>query len=351
MTASGDAFPDRYSRQVLFSPIGRAGQARLERSRAVLVGCGALGSGILEMLARAGVGCIRFVDRDFVEDSNLQRQSLYTEEDARSRRPKALAAHRALTAINGALAYEPRVADFNASNALEIVRDADVLLDGTDNVETRLLLNEAAVKTGTPWVYGGCVASGGVVMPVLPGRTPCLRCILPPDTEHGDLPTCDTLGIIAPAARIVSSVEAALALRILAGDAGGIRPFMLHFDCWTGDFHRMDLEGARHEACPVCVRGEFPKLAGEGLSRTTVLCGRNMVQVDFPAADPRARRPDFAALRERLSPLGEVSCNAYMLTFTCSPHQLVLFPDGRCLVRGTASPEEAKSLYARYIGL
>lgn len=341
---------DRYSRQILFPPIGPAGQERLSGASVLVVGCGALGSGILELLARAGIGDIRFIDRDFVEPSNLQRQSLYTEDDARARRPKALAAAEALRGINASLRYTPLVKDFHPGNALELAAGVHLILDGTDNMETRFLLNEVSVKTGTPWVYGGCVAAGGVSAPIVPGKTPCLRCLLPTDIERGELPTCDTLGIIAPAARIVSALEVTWALRLLTGGTEAIEPYMLHFDLWAGDFFRMDLQGAQNPDCPVCVHRHLDKLGGENASRAVVLCGRNMVQLDFPSLRPGGQALDLALLAERLAPVGDVSADENMLVFSLPPHQLILFPDGRCLVKGTSNPDEAKSLYSRYIG-
>lgn len=345
-------FTDRYSRQVLFTPIGREGQERLGRSRALVVGCGALGSGILDSLARAGVGTIRFVDRDFVELSNLQRQMLYTEADARERLPKAVAAKNALVRINSTLVYDARVADFNQGNAEALAEGMDLILDGTDNFEARFLMNEVAVKHHLPYIYGACVAATGTCMAIIPGRTPCLRCIVPVPPERGQMPTCDTVGVIGPVVRMVAAQECALALRILTAGRESFPPFLIQTDSWESEFLRVDMSGARWPECPVCALGDFTALAGAGASQAVSLCGRNMVQIVFsppPAGNPPAI--DFEALSRRLAPLGQTCWNGYLLTFSVPPHELILFLDGRCLVKGTTDPAEARGLYAKYFGM
>lgn len=344
---------DRYSRQILFAPIGEAGQHSIGQARVLVVGCGALGSAILETLARAGTGMLRMVDRDYVEESNLQRQCLYTEEHARLKWPKAVAAAAVLRSINSGIRYEPEVADFNHLNAAGLADGIDLILDGTDNFEARQLMNEIAVKQGIPYVYGACVAGSGVVMPVIPGRTPCLKCIMPELPVPGSVPTCDTEGIIGPAVRMVAALETALALRILTGGGPRIPPVMLQLDCWELEAVRMDVANARQDGCAVCGRREFELLEGRGVSRTVVMCGRNMVQIQFPpdAATAESGGLDLAELARRLEASGTVSWNGFLLSFSAPPYELILFPDGRCLVKGTADAAEARGLFARYIGM
>ncbi len=342
---------DKYSRQVLFGPLGEAGQRKLLESGVLVIGCGALGSTILELLARTGIGRLRFVDRDFVEVSNLQRQALYTESDARNRIPKAIAAESALRMINSEPVYEPRVTDVNHSNVEELAAGMDIILDGTDNFETRFLINEVAVKHSLPYIYGACVGSTGVCMPVIPGRTPCLRCILPEIPGRGVAATCDTAGIINPIARIVSSLEVALAMKILAAGPQAVEAAMVQVDCWEWELMKMDVTTARNAECPVCGRQEFPFLAGENSSTAVSLCGRNMVQINFTAGGMAGRAAvDFAGLAARLGHVGPVVWDEYLLTFRVDELELILFPDGRCLVKGTDDLTRAKNAYARYIG-
>lgn len=340
----------RYSRQELFPPFGTAGQEKIRQSRLLLVGCGALGTGILEMLGRAGAGFIRVVDRDYVEISNLQRQTLFTEADAEARVPKAVAAAQQVAACNSEVTCEPVVADFNPGNAEILATGMDAILDGTDNFETRFLINEVAVKLGIPFFYAGCVGSSGSAMAILPGRTPCLRCLLAETPARGDTPTCDTQGILAPAARVASSLEVTLLFRLLALGPDALEPAMIQFDLWEGDWLRMDLSAARRPDCPVCAKGEYEALSGDGQSTAVSLCGRNMVQISFPRRGEAPPDLDFPTLAARLAPLGSVRWNAHTLSLSIPPHELVVFPDGRCLVKGTGDPAEARALYARYIG-
>ena len=343
---------ERYSRQILFAPVGIEGQRKLRAATVLVVGCGALGSSVLELLARAGVGRLRFVDRDFVELSNLQRQALYTERDAAERLPKAVAAHRALGAINSEPVYEPVVADCNHTNAESLAEGVDLILDGTDNFETRFLINEVAVKRSRPYIYAACLGSTGTCMPILPGRTPCLQCIIPEPPARSELPTCDTVGILAPAVRLVSSLECACALRLLVAGPDTIPASLTQLDCWSGEFATVDMADARLADCPVCGRREFRYLSGAEATQAVALCGRNTVQIHFPPADPgRPARVDFARLAERLARVGSTTWNEYLLTFQAPPFELVVFPDGRCLIKGTDDPAVAKTVYAQYIGL
>jgi adenylyltransferase/sulfurtransferase len=337
--------PDRYSRQVLFRPVGPGGQERLARAAVLVVGCGALGSCILETLARAGVGRLRFVDRDFVELSNLPRQALYTEADVRARRPKAVAARGALRPINSAVAYEAVVADFNAASAPALAAGMDLILDGTDNFEVRFLMNELAVRLDLPYVYGAALAGVGTCMPVVPGRTPCLRCIMPEPPAPNTVPNCDRVGVIAPVVRMVAAQEAALAMRAIVEGRDALRPRLLQLDAWEAEFTAIDVSAGRQSDCPVCVRRRFDLLDGPG-AVDAALDGKAIVQLQ-PAGGPP---PDLARLAERLAAAGAVECNEHLLHLQVPPFELVLFQDGRCLVRGTADPAEARRLRDRYLG-
>ena len=336
----------KYSRQVLFDGIGSAGQERLLGAFAVIVGCGALGSTAANLLARAGVGRLLIVDRDYVEASNLQRQMLFDEADAAGSLPKAVAAERHLRRINSDVRVEGRVDDVSPDNVETLVSGAGVVLDGTDNFETRYLLNDACVKLGVPWIYAAAVGSYGVTMPVLPGRTACLACIFPqPPEAPGE--TCDTAGILASAATVAAAVQVADALKILSGAAGRVEARLLALDVWQNRVQRLDA-GAPDPECEVCGARRFRHLAGERRAPVT-LCGRNSVQIH-----EHHRRLDFAALRARLELLGEVRANDFLLRFmvhgTDRPYELTLFPDGRALIKGTTDPGLARSLYARYVG-
>lgn len=347
---------DRYSRQTLFFGIGPDGQARLARGRVLVVGAGALGSASLDMLVRAGVGTVRFVDRDTVETSNLQRQSLYDEEDAREGIPKAEAARRRLAAVNPEVVLEPLALDLHAGNIREVMEGIDLVVDATDNFETRYLINDAAVATGTPWIYAACVGSYGMTLTVLPGRTGCLRCVVPDLPPPGASPTCDTAGVIAPAVQAVASYGVTEALKLLAGRAEAISTGIWHLDVWERTAYRMDI-GEPDPDCPACGRGEFPFLAGDAGGALLTLCGRNAVQVR-PAAAPVANgsgSPDFLQqLGGRLAELPELSgslrLTRHLLQFEVAGHRLVVFPDGRTIVHGSGDPAEARTLVSRYIG-
>lgn len=331
---------ERYSRQILFSGLGEAGQQRLLEAHAVVVGCGALGSFHAGALARAGVGRLTLIDRDYVEPSNLQRQWLYEEADAAEARPKAAAAARAVGRINSGVRVEARIADLTAANAGSLLAGADVLLDGGDNFEVRFLLNDFAVKHGIPWVYGAAVGSYGLTMPVVPGRTACFRCVYP-EPPTGAQPTCETAGVIGPVVSTIASLQVAAALQILAGQHPAAQ--ITTVDVWTGHIRQVAMPD-RDPDCPCCGRREFPFL-DEARRHPVTLCGRNAVQVNEGLGEV-----DLALLRQRLSPLGEVRGNELALRFLTPPYEMTIFPDGRAIVKGTADPALARSLYARYVG-
>jgi adenylyltransferase/sulfurtransferase len=336
---------ERYSRQVLFKEIGPSGQARIRASAVVVVGAGALGSIAAEMLVRAGVGRVRVVDRDYVDESNLQRQTLYDEADVRDGLPKAVAAAVKLRRINGDVDVEGRVEDVHAGNALALVSGMDLILDGTDNFETRYLLNDVSIQSGIPWIYAACVGSYGMSFVVLPGKTPCLRCLLEDEPPPGTSPTCDTAGVIAPAVHAVSAFQVTEALKVLSGRGDALSGAVLSLDVWQGSADSFR-PARRREDCPACGRGALDYLSGSSGSHAVTLCGRNAVQV-------RPGRSTELALDEvarRLQAHGDVTRNDYLLRAKLDGCELVLFRDGRAIVHGTTDPTEARSLYARYVG-
>jgi adenylyltransferase/sulfurtransferase len=333
----------RYAKQVLFSGVGKDGQERLGKSRATVVGLGALGSTIANHLVRAGVGFVRLVDRDFVELDNLQRQVLYDEEDVRSNLPKAQAAAAKLARINAEVTLDPRVCDVNYANAEELARDVDVVLDGTDNFETRFLLNDACVKLGRPWVYGGCVGSYGMVMAVLPADGPCFACLVGELPAPGSTPTCDTAGVLNTAVGVVASLQANEAIKILAGRREALAGGLQTLDVWHNSSQLIRVP--RSPSCAVCVKRTFRHLESTA-SAATSLCGRNAVQI----VPPPGSRLDLAEAERKLSPLGQVRRNAYLLKFAADGCELTLFPDARAIVQGTHDLAKARSLYARYVG-
>jgi molybdopterin/thiamine biosynthesis adenylyltransferase len=340
-----DAFErERYSRQILFAGIGERGQEALLRSHAAVVGCGALGSFHAAALARAGVGTLTIVDRDYVEPGNLHRQWLFEESDAAEALPKAVAAERRIARINSSVCVRGVVADLTPSNVAELLSDAGVILDGTDNFEARYLINDFAVSRGVPWIYGAAVGSYGLTMPVFPSRTACLRCVYP-DPPPGAQPTCETAGVLNVIVSAIASLQVADALRILSGNAELTRARITTIDVWNGGGIRQIDAPARDPDCPTCARREFPHL--EESSRPPVtLCGRNAVQIH-----ERERPIDLVELKTRLEPLGQVRVNQYALRFCAAPYEMTIFPDGRAIVKGTSDAGLARSLYARYVGL
>jgi adenylyltransferase/sulfurtransferase len=336
----------RYARQVRFSLLGEEGQRRLGQSRALLCGCGALGSTIANLLVRAGVGTLRIVDRDFVELSNLQRQVLFDEADARAGLPKAAAAAAKLRTINSAVAIEPIVADVEPANVERFCEGMDVILDGTDNFETRFLLNDAAVKLGLPWVYGGCVGAEGQTMTVLPGETACLRCLMPECPAPGATATCETAGILGPIVGLIASIEAAEGIKILSGNRQSISRDLTVVDLWQNQLRRIDVRGLRDQAdCPTCKHGEFPWLSGRATSRSAVLCGRNSVQLSHPGASI-----SLDDLAEKLKDIGQVTRNQYLLRLKVEDYELTIFPDARTIISGTDDVTMARAVYAKYVG-
>ncbi len=333
---------EKYSRQILFQPIGAEGQERLLQSKVVIIGCGALGTSQANALARAGVGRLRIVDRDFVEESNLQRQMLFDEADAAANLPKAIAAERKLKSINSAIEIEGVVADAESRNIEELVRGFDLILDGTDNFQTRYLLNDVALKHGIPWIYGAVVASYGVTMTILPGRTPCLACVFPKSPE-GLHDTCDTVGVIAPAVAWTSAIQVTEALKILLGREAELHGALLAYDVWKN--RSSSIAPRVDPQCRACVARDFDHLAGGGETHTT-LCGRDAVQI----SQRESRALDLAALKNRLAPFGPVRGNEFLLRCTLDGCELTVFPDGRAIVKGTHDPAVARGIYAKYIG-
>jgi molybdopterin/thiamine biosynthesis adenylyltransferase len=333
---------ERYSRQILFRGVGAEGQKRLAAARVVVVGCGATGSAVASLLARAGVGTIRIVDRDYVEPSNLQRQTLFDESDARESLPKAVAAAKRIAAFNSQIVVEPQVADLTPANADLLLAGAELILDGTDNFETRYLMNDYALKHGVPWIYAAAVGSYGITLNVLPGETACLACVFP-DSPQGTFETCETAGILNPAVNFVASIEAAEALKILVGARDQVRRTLLSYDVWTNE--RAEIQaGAPHAGCRVCDAHDFVHLRGEGRPHIT-LCGRNSVQIH-----ERHRPVDFAEMDARLKAHGTVRHNDFVLKFWREPYEMTLFPDGRAIIKGTTDTGVARSLYARFVG-
>jgi len=341
-----DIQKSRYARQMRFAPLGVEGQRKLLASRALVVGCGALGSVIANTLVRAGVGKLRIVDRDFLELNNLQRQVLYDEDDVSAGLPKAIAAKNRLERINSGVEIEPIVADVDHTNLERLLQDVDCLVDGTDNFETRFLLNDAAVKLGRPWVYGGCIGAEGQTLTILPGQTPCLRCLMPEPPPPGTTPTCDSAGILGTIIGVVASIEANEALKILSGHAEAISRTWTVLDLWDNTVRQIKLDSARTPDCPCCGRSEFPWLAGERGSHTAVLCGRNAVQLSFPG---RAALP-LDQLEAKLATVGQVSRNKYLVRAAIGPYNVTVFPDGRAVIGGTEDIAEARSVYAKYVG-
>ena len=363
---------DRYSRQILFRGIGAEGQARLGRSQVAIVGCGATGSALAALLARAGVGTLRIIDRDYVEPSNLQRQSLFDEQDASESLPKAIAAARKIAAFNSQIVVEPKVDDVVPANIEALLEGMEIILDGTDNFETRYLINDFAVKNSLPWIYSAAVGSYAATMNVLPGETACLACIFP-DSPRGIVDTCETSGILNSAVNLVASITATETLKLLVshgtdwtdGTDGTkaphqpthlpptLRKTLLSFDIWTNEHAEITASKPR-PGCRACGNRDFIHLAGEGRPHIT-LCGRNSVQIHAVPTHAvqmhdRQRPIDFTEMRRRLEPHGTVRHNDFVLKFWHDPYEMTLFPDGRAIIKGTTDTAVARSLYARYVG-
>ena len=336
---------DRYSRQILFPEIGRAGQERLLNARVLLIGCGALGAAHAEMLTRAGVGNLRIVDRDFVEFTNLQRQTLFKESDAEQRLPKAIAAKTRIGEINSETQVEAIIADVNNSNVESLIDGCDLVLDGTDNFQVRYLLNDACIKHGKTWIYGAAVSSYGATMTIIPGDTPCLRCIFDEMPDAGSSPTCDTAGVIMPIIATVSATQVAEALKILVGDFASLHGSLMQFDVWANDRQRIKL-GPPNPDCKTCGQKTFEFLDAESAEFSAVLCGRNAVQI----APPTPTVIDLRELALRLSALADVKQNEYLVRLFANGHEMTVFADGRAIVKGTDDTSVARALYSRFVG-
>jgi adenylyltransferase/sulfurtransferase len=336
---------ERYSRQILFNGIGEKGQARLLRSRVLIVGCGALGSAQAESLARAGVGNLRIVDRDFVESSNLQRQTMFTERDALEQTPKAIAAATHLREFAAEVTVEPEIADVNKSNIERLMQDCDVVLDGTDNFATRYLINDACVKHEVDWIYGAAVGSYGVTMTIRPHQTACLRCVFEEAPPAGSAPTCDTAGVIMPIISIIAAVQVAEALKLLTGQTDSLHCSLMQFDVWRNEWRKIN-PGPPAPSCITCSLERFETLEATAGDFAAVLCGRNAVQIS-PA---QATQVDFGQLAARLKATGEVKFNDYLLRFRTGEYEMTVFQDARSIISGTSEVKIARSLYAKYIG-
>lgn len=368
---------DRYHRQILLPGIGEAGQRRLLDSHALVVGCGALGTMIVDALARAGVGTLSIIDRDTVELTNLQRQVMFDEADVEQTMPKAEAAKSKIARINSQIVVHARVDDFNHRNAERHIKDVDIILDGLDNFETRYLLNDLAVKFGLPYIYGGAVATGGMSMPILPHprtrasgirssvtwtqeqSTPCLRCVFPHAPPPGASQTCDTAGVLGSAAAVIAAHQVTQAIKLLTRNLDALDRSLLSIDVWANQTRRFDISGARSSTtCPCCAEGRFDFLDARAGSAAATLCGHNAVQITLPDDATEPVTLDLNTLAQRLGPHGSFTYNGYLLhgrfinetTSQGEPIELTLFPDGRAIVKGVTEPDAARSIYAKYIG-
>ncbi|MCC6492381.1 MAG: ThiF family adenylyltransferase [Pirellulales bacterium] len=344
MSAS-DADLDRYRRQMRFAPLGPEGQRRLLRGRVLVCGCGALGSVAADLLVRAGVGLVRVVDRDFLEADNLHRQVLFDEQDVAAELPKAVAGARRLSHINSAIVVEPVVADVSAANIAALAGDVDLIVDGTDNFEVRYLLNDFAISRGTPWIFGGCVGAEGQVLPVLPGETACLSCLIadPPPAETQ--PTCETAGVIGPVVSVIAALQSAEALKILSGNLAAVNRRLTLVDLWSNQIRSIGVSRLRDNRCRACGERDFPWLDGRRGAAAVSLCGRNAVQL--ASSGERISLPNLA---KKLSEVGRVNLNDFLLRVEVEKYRITVFADGRTIVGGTGDPAEARAVHARYVG-
>lgn len=348
----------RHHRQMLLPDIGEAGQAALASAHVLVVGCGALGSVAIDQLARAGVGTLTLVDRDVVELTNLQRQTLYVEQDVTSGAAKADAAARRIRAIDSSLVVHPIVEHLSAENVLELMKGVTLVIDGLDNFPTRYLLNDACVKMDVPLIYGGAVATTGMSMTIIPGTTPCLRCVFPDAPPPGTTATCDTAGVLAAAVNTVASHQVTEAIKLIVGAHDALNRDLVSWDLWRNELRRMDVHEARRAECPCCGQREFPFLAADGGEQATTLCGRNAVQIVPAGGSQRAVSMDLEALAGRLAAHGSFALSGGLLMGTITglegeegeSIELTVFPDGRAIVRGSIEPEFARSVYARFVG-
>ena len=336
---------ERYSRQTLLPEVGLKGQKKLLGATVALVGCGALGTSIANGLVRAGIGRLKIVDRDYIELSNLQRQVLFDEHDVARGLPKAVAAAEKLRAINSEITVEPIVADLNPFNAERLLGDADVVVDGSDNFEARFLVNDVCLKLGFPWVYGAVIATYGVTMSIIPHQTACLRCLLRDQPPPGTVPTCDTAGILGTAPYLIGALEVTQALKLLLDGGDEYLGRLTQVDLWTNDWVQIQVE--RDPDCPACGQGRYEFLEAQEGSFVTSLCGREAVQVSV-RGDVQLSLPQLA---ERLKNSGPVQLNPYMLRFQVEGYDIAVFPNGRAIIKGTTDEAEARTVYARYVGL
>ncbi|MBI5795357.1 MAG: ThiF family adenylyltransferase [Planctomycetes bacterium] len=332
----------------MFYGIGNEGQKILMEKTAVLVGCGALGCTSANLLVRSGIKCLKIVDRDFIEESNLQRQSLFDEEDINKNLPKAVAAQKKLQKVNSQIQIEAIVVDLSPSNIETILESANIVIDGTDNFESRFLINDYCVKHGIPWIYGACIGSMGLTMNIIPSKTPCLRCVLDTIPPFGTTETCDTAGIIAPIASMIASIQAAEALKILTGNYDALSKGLLKIDLWHNEIKKLHTDDIREKSdCIACKLHQYEFLSKDRYSMTISLCGRNAIQI----LHPNGSNLDLAKLAERLEHVGEVSFNRFLLRLKIDIYELTVFPDGRLIITGTNDAAVAKGLYAKYIGM
>jgi molybdopterin-synthase adenylyltransferase len=337
---------DRYSRQRRFAPIGDAGQERLAAARVLVIGLGALGTVVADQIVRSGVGYVRLVDRDFVELSNLQRQSLFDEDDIQNNLPKAVASEKKLRRVNSSVQIDARVDDINPSNIEDYIADVDLVLDALDNFETRFVVNDACAKHRKPWIYTGAVGSYGLVMPVLPGTTPCLRCLMGSLPAPGTSPTCETAGVIAPITHAIASIQVAEALKFLTGNLDPAEIRLTSYEIWMHRFQRINVGREAMATCPVCSEEKFEYLNGNPL-RSITLCGRNAVQL-IPGVKGDL---DFAELSKSIAAFGAVQFNDFLLKCSSPPYEITLFKDGRAIVKGTEEAGLARSVYSKMVGL
>jgi adenylyltransferase/sulfurtransferase len=317
-------------------------------SSAVVIGCGALGTVSSSYLTRAGIGQIRIIDRDFIEESNLQRQILFDENDISENLPKAIAAQRKLQKINTKVKIEGIVTDVNYANIEELTQGVDIIIDGTDNFETRFLINDFCVKNSVPWIYGACIGGRGVVMNIIPSETPCLRCVFETMPQIGSFPTCDTAGVIGPIAGIIASIQVTEAIKILSEDYESINKTLIEIDVWNTKFRQIDVSGLKElNNCQTCKLHNYTFLEAEDGVMATFLCGKNAVQV----MSRNRGNIDLRQLEQRLGSVADVSCNAFMLKFKVKDHEFTVFPDGRAIITGTADSSTAKTLYSKYLGM
>ena len=339
---------ERYSRQILFQHIGEERQKLLMDSYAVVVGCGALGTVSSSYLTRAGIGHIRIIDRDFIEEGNLQRQILFDENDIAEGLPKAVAVQRKLRRVNTKINIEGIVTDVNYANIEKLTKDADIILDGTDNFETRFLINDSCVKNNIPWIYGACIGSRGLVMNIIPSKTPCLRCVFETMPQMGSFPTCDTAGVIGPIAGIIASIQVTEAIKILAEDYESINKMLIEIDVWDTRFKQIDIADLKDlNNCPTCKLHKYSYLEAKDGVMTTLLCGKNAVQVMCR----NISGIDLEQLAKRLASIADVRSNAFMLKFKVKDHEFTVFPDGRAIITGTGDFSTAKGLYSKYLGM